>query len=154
MKRIIHHDVYIGILMILFSAFLFLKTRGLPEQSAFFPKIILSLFVFFGILILILGIKKTKEFSSLDDKKIEEEIFRISTIKTPMVALVIVLVYIAFLKIFGFFSSTSLFIIAFMYFYQVRSIKKIILTLIGINLCVYLLFVLQLNVSFPKGLLF
>jgi hypothetical protein len=129
-------------------------TGDMPEGSAFFPKIILTIFAFFGVLVFIQGVRKSKVYNSENAKKMEEEIFSFLKIKTPMAALLIVLVYVALLKILGFFSATSLFIIAFMYFYQVRSIKKIILTLIGVNVFVYLLFVLQLNVAFPKGLLF
>jgi len=141
--------------MVILSAFMYLRTYVMPTGAAHFPRIILTVFVLFGIWILIQGIKKTKAFNT-EGYQItsEDEYLTFSTIKLPMATLLIVIVYVAFIKLLGFFAITTIFIIGFMYFYQERNWKKIALTVFGIDLCIYLLFVLQLNVPLPKGLLF
>lgn len=147
MKKKLSHDVYIGILMIIFSVFMYLKTGDMPKGAATFPKLVLTTFAFFGFLIFLGGMKKTKNFNT---KEQNINLFQ----KNPMSVLLIVVIYVSMINLLGFFTSTSLFIIALMLFFRERRIKTIVLTLLGVDLFIYLLFVVQLNVLLPRGLLF
>lgn len=151
MKRTIHHDIYIGLIMLLFSVGMFVNTYKMPEGSAQFPKIILSLFTFFSLYILAFGIKKTKDLNSSNKN---EKSLSFQEVNTPLAIFLIIVAYVTIIKFLGFFIATTMFMIAFMYFYKVKSWKLIILNALGVNLFIYLLFVLQLNVRLPKGLFF
>ncbi len=159
MRRAVHQDVFIGIVMVIISVLLYAKSSTMPEGAAQFPTIILTLFSIFGLVITIGGVGKTRAANSkqAEEPKIadsREEVLSFSKIKMPFVSILIVAAYVILLSVLGFFVATSIFIIGFMMFYRVRSWKKIFLTVFCIDLFVYLLFIIQLNVPLPKGLLF
>ncbi|SET16765.1 Tripartite tricarboxylate transporter TctB family protein [Natronincola peptidivorans] len=156
MKRIIHHDIYIGTIMLLLSIAMFREVYTMPEGPAQFPKIILSLFAFFSLYVLFLGIKKTKVLNDkyADSSKEKEENLTFTEIKMPLLTFLVIAGYVVVISLFGFFAATTLFMVSFMWTFKVRSWKIMILNTLGINLFIYLLFVLQLNVRLPKGLFF
>lgn len=149
MKRL-HQDVYIGIGIIIVSIIFLLLSLDMPEGSSLFPKIILSLFGLFGIAIMVDGIRKGKD----SKKSTLEERFRISEAKLPFISLMLIIGYVLFIDLLGFFVSTTIFIIVFMFFYKLRNLKTMLITVVTLNIFMYFLFVYQLNLPLPQGLLF
>ncbi len=150
MKKQIHSDVYVGIIMLLFTIAGFALILRMPEGADIFPKVLFGLFGVFSILILLKGINQTKVLDPEDNAKA----MSLNEIKIPLIALSIVVIYSILIKIIGFFTATIVFIPSFMVFYRNKNIKTMLITIAGTIILVYLLFVKQLNVPFPKGILF
>ena len=142
MKRI---NLFIGIISLISSLGILISSNNMPAQSAMFPK---YLSIIFGILSICL-IAMSSKMKSEDDGK-TEKFFSVPMIK----GVILVLLYILLIQLMGFFIATSVFTIAFMVLYKEKSKKKMLATMIGINVFIYVLFVLQLNVPLPNGLLF
>ncbi|WP_180994066.1 tripartite tricarboxylate transporter TctB family protein [Bacillus sp. Marseille-P3661] len=152
----VHHDVFIGIVIILLSIVLYTKTFEFIGEAALFPRALLILFAIFAVYLIYNGLKKTKQMREgvevIYDG--EEEQLTFSLIASPMCTLGIVIVYVALINIIGFFPSTILFIISFLWYMGVKNWKVYLVTSIGLNLFIYILFVLQLNVQLPLGIFF
>lgn len=158
MKKRIHHDVWIGLVLIGFTFTFFFLTSNFPAQSAIFPRFFLIGLLFFSIMIVVAGVKKTARLgvgendkSELDEK---ETPIRPQELKLPMIGLGIILAYIVAIDTLGFFVSTTLFLVGFMLFLRIRNYLAIGLTTLGVDLFIYVLFVRQLKLTMPAGILF
>ena len=151
-KNIIHHDVYMSIAMLIFALIALARTTVFPAGAARFPRLILGFLIIFTLWNLYEGIKKTKAINA--EGTGADKVIKWPQLTLPMATFLIVVIYTALIGILGFFTATTLFILGFMYFYQVRKVTTILLTLVGTNVFIYLLFVYQLNVPLPKGFLF
>ena len=156
MNKSIHQDVYSGIVLLLITAIFYWQTFDLPDRAALFPEFILYVLMFFSVAIIVNGIRKTKkerdgeEVAQTDD----EERVTLSKIKMPLLMLSILVVYLIVLDIVGFFVTTSLLIALVLYILKVRKPLTYILTIVGVGLFIYVLFVYFLNVNLPQGILF
>lgn len=72
----------------------------------------------------------------------------------PILVFGFCVVYVILIKIIGFFTATTGFVVLTMWYLGVRKVITYIISVIGINLFIYLAFVMQLSVPLPKGLLF
>ena len=156
MLKSVHHDIYAGLVIAVMSLFFLLKTSELPERAALYPNLILYLFLFFAVLIIINGLKKSVEMKKdLEVPQAEdEERLTPTLIKGPVVLLIVVTGYVLLMGLLGFFASTALFMIAILYVLKLRSVKVYILTILFTLLFIYVLFVKLLNVFLPTGILF
>lgn len=140
----IRKDVYIGALLIIFSLFFLwqtMKIEKINSSAAIFPKIALSLMLFFSIIIFILGIKNTlKPQNSSQDLEIDWKVC-----KNPLTVAFITMLYLVLFNYIGFFFASAIYIPILMLFYGIRSIKTIIITDISLNLFIYFLFVIVLK---------
>lgn len=153
MKKIIHHDIYMGAGLLLISILAYVKATTMPDTGvATFPKMILILMIACSLFIVLGGMKKTKLLNAGKMKK--NSLITFGGTKLPLLSCSIIAVYAALINILGFFISTALFITVFMMFYRVKDVKKIILTIVGTTVFIYLLFSVQLNVQLPTGILF
>ena len=136
-------DVTIGIVIIIFSVLMMLPTRDMPDGAELFPRIILTCFIILGCLNIIAGLKKGKVIRNQKNN-----------IKNILITITAVLAYVLMIQFIGFFVSTVLFIVGFLYCFGQKKKSVIIFCIIGVCLFVYLLFIMQLNLTLPKGLLF
>jgi phosphatidylglycerophosphate synthase len=132
--------------MLAFSISFLIMTFDMPAGPSKFPRIILFFLLLFSGYILVTGIRKT-----LLKKDVERKFLNY---KHPLVTFFMIAIYVFLIDILGFFSSTSIFIAIFMLFYNVRKYRVVFLCVLGVNLFVYYLFVWQLNIQLPAGLLF
>ncbi|WP_099157000.1 tripartite tricarboxylate transporter TctB family protein [Virgibacillus ndiopensis] len=158
MQRI-HQDIYVSIIMFLVSIFLYIQTLDMNEDAVMAPRYLLYLLVFFAVLIVIGGIRKTKKMRAEvgDHNEMydgEEEPLTGKLLKSPMITLLAVIAYAVVIKFLGFFPATVLFIAGFLWALKVKDWKSYAFTIVGLNLFIYLVFILQLNVQLPKGILF
>ncbi len=63
MRKKIHQDIYISLVMFIISVLLYIQTFKMIEEAALFPRILLLLFAAFGVFILIGGIKKPRLYA-------------------------------------------------------------------------------------------
>ncbi len=160
MKAKLHHDVWISAALIIFSVAFFSLTISFPKQSAVFPRFFLVGLLLFSLIILAGGIRKTKLLKAADDKgncgKLQgkEKNITFDELKNPLVGLAFIIAYIALINILGFFVSTALFLASLMLKLKIKNYLLVALTTIGVTAFVYVLFVSQLKLIMPKGILF
>lgn len=158
MKITIHQDVYVGVIMLVFSFFIYREALAMHPEASLFPRVIIPVFAAFALLIVFSGVKKSKG----DTKKIqkdsngnkEEKTLTLESLKVPLSVSLIVVFYLILIDLLGFFVATFIFAVGLMYFCQMRNFKRIIFFAITINLFVYVLFVMQLNLRLPRGYFF
>jgi uncharacterized membrane protein len=138
-------NTIIGIISLLLSVTILITAQDMPGQSSMFPKYLAIIFGVLAVVLVGINIKNNEE----NQKKLEKFF-------VPLMAkgMSFILAYIILIEVIGFFVSTFIFTIGFMFMYKENSKKTMIVTALGINLFIYVLFVLQLNVPLPQGLLF
>lgn len=154
-KLRIHPDVIISVVAILFSAVLMLEIRDYPKDVRLFPMVFLLFFLFFMVVVLIRGIKKTVDKTKNVEAVPESEWWcKLETIRNPLITAAFIVVYVALIGIVGFYIASVLYMCSAMYYF---GSKKILLNLaisIGTMVFVYALITWQLSVSLPMGLIF
>ena len=147
--RNIHLDTFIGLLMLLVSGYFYYLTQEIPPEPAEFPKLVLIILMVFSLVIMSKGI-----LLSLQAKKKGQTVEQyFEKIRGPMFVYIALCVYVVLIELLGFFSSTTIASAFFMFLFGMRSYTKQFLVLIGINLFIYLLFVWQLKIVLPSGIL-
>lgn len=156
MANRIHQDVYVSLLFIIVSIFLYIKTFSLIDEAALFPRTLLILFAVLGVFILLGGLKKTKAQKNGETIVYEgdEASMDAQNLKSPVLTVIIVGLYVLLMTIIGFFPATVIFMAGFLAYMKVTSWKVYVLTITGLNLFIYLVFILQLNVQLPIGIFF
>lgn len=144
--RKLNIDIYLGAILILFSAYLYFESSKIKAESAKFPQIVILLLLALSMIVLVLGIRKTKK-PELTLKS--DTLLNLEVIQTPVMVFVLIAAYIAAMNLAGFFIATAIFVPVMMVYYGNKNIKAIIITDIALNLFVYLLFVKTLNVMLP-----
>jgi len=150
MKKRIHHDVYVGIFMAILTILGTLRTFTMPKGSDMFPQLLFALFGIFSISIIYKGIKE----SVVMTQEGRQDEITMKGLKLPFAALGIATVYTILVKYLGFFASTIIYIPAFMYFYRYKKVPIMVMSVAGTLVFIYLVFIKQLNVPFPAGILF
>lgn len=153
MRKNVHHDLWIGSLMCLGAVVLLLRTRVMPSGAAQFPKVILGCFIAFGLWIVYKGIVKTLLLRKGLDEKVKDKPLKLMQMARPMACLLGVIAYVAIIKITGFFVASTIFSLVFMWLYGLRSVKKMLVITFGMDVFLYVLFVMQLKVQLPEGML-
>jgi len=145
-KQKINIDVWLGIILTLFSGVFLYESFKLHVEAGQFPKIIFTVLLILSVLLTVLGVWKTihPELTLKSDT-----LFNAKVIQTPVIVFFIIAAYILLIKFIGFFISTILFVPAIMLYYGAKSIRTILLTDILLNLFVYVLFVKLLHVALP-----
>lgn len=157
MTRRMHQDAIVGLMIIIFSITFFTQTFKMTSDAAIYPQGILIIFALFGASILLSGMKKTTKIKTGKDDQYpegEEERLHWKVLKSPMSAFTMIALYILLINITGFFSATTVFVLFFMRYIGAKGWVTYVSTTVGFNLFIYLLFVMQLNVQLPRGILF
>lgn len=144
MKKL-HQDVYVGIVMVLFSVWATMYGAAINGEPGMVPTGLAVIMLLFSAYILADGIKKTRkadgEFKySLAWNKIDVSILAYGAI----------ILYIILFYILGYFSATFLFLVGMMKFLKVGSWKKVLLISITTVICLYLLFVVLFSVNMAR----
>lgn len=145
----IHLDTFIGLLIFLVSGCFYYLTLDIPPEPAEFPRLVIIILMVFSLVIMSKGVL----LSVRANKKglIVERYFE--RIRGPMVVYFSLCVYVLLIEFLGFFTSTTIASAFFMILFGMRSYKRIFFVLSGINVFIYLLFVWQLKIVLPSGIL-
>ena len=73
--------------------------------------------------------------------------------KLPLLGYALIVVYILLIDVLGFFVSTTIFMVGYMLFLKMRKPLTLMLVTLGVDVFVYFLFVMQLKLNLPSGLL-
>jgi len=153
-------DRYIGIILIIFSAFMYTQTFKFPPAmlgtlgAGFFPKILFTLLGLAGLGLIIGSFIQNK-------KRPLEKTFslRVALQRHSLVILsfVLVFIYIVAMHFLGFLWATLGFMISLMWFLSPRKIKSLPLIIIiswGLTLFIYYSFLKLLQIFLPEGVVF
>lgn len=67
MKKVLHHDIYIGGILMAFAAFFFILTGEFPKESSYFPRFFTCALILISALIIWQGVQKTRLLQQGED---------------------------------------------------------------------------------------
>lgn len=154
MKKHIHYDVFVGLVLIAVSFALFPMTLKFPDTAGLFPQFILTVLCILGAYTLFHGVYQTKrERKMMEDGQEVTSIFNWQANKLPMAGYVMIVLYILAIKPIGFFVCTTVFMVIYMLFLNMRKPLVLVLVTLGVDCFIYFLFVVQLKLNLPSGIL-
>ncbi len=153
MKKTMHHDIYIGGILLALSTFFLVLTGSFPKQSAYFPRFFTCLLIVLSAVIIWEGIRKTAKLHKGMTAESGENPITLREIALPMSGFAMIVFYVAAIPIIGFFVATGIFLLTSMWLLKIRSILMILLSTVGVEAFIYFLFIVQLKLSMPSGLL-
>lgn len=145
MKRRLHDDVYVGTVITVIFAILFLYSSTIQTTEArVYPRLCLGVCMIAGVVIFLQGLKKSK----VDAEQIVRALDW-KTVQTGAVCMLYFGLYALLYYLFGYMIATAVFLITFMRYLHVKSWKKILLVAAGYMLVSYIVFGLgfKLNVT-------
>lgn len=143
-------DIGVVAFMYAVCAFFYVYSFQLSEGSKSYPKFTIALLFFLTTLYLVRMILAARKFGV---EKGTDEVFAGFKPAQFFVCVALTIAYFFMMKYLGFFTSTVIFMAAALLYLKVPLIQSGI-TLVAINLLIYLAFVRFLGVKLPAGLLF
>ena len=131
-------------------AFFYVYSFELSDSSKSYPRFTIILLFGLTTLYLIQMVLRARKFgveSGVD------EIFEGFQAKQFFVSFALVVIYFFMMKFLGFFSATTIYLVAALVYLRVPVVHSVI-TVVGVDAMIYLAFVMFLGVKLPKGLLF
>lgn len=154
MKKHIHEDLLMSLFFIIVGLMFFLNSGGLSPDTTYFPLLCARVMMVLCIPVLIHGVKET---ITMNRKEADgDTTFQISwkELKGPVLTFLMIIGYALCISFIGFFISTFVFMMAFMYIQNYRKLISMLVITVGFEALVWLVFVFQLHLRLPKGLLF
>ena len=133
-------DRIISIIFMLIGSIFYYKSFSYPHESTIYVRFILIILMFLSVLLFIWP-KQQKKQSLI-------ELFS----KQRIMALLLTIAYIILIPIIGYFVSTFIFLITFMWSYNHKGLPKYLMIAAGASIGIYVLFQKFLTVWFPTGL--
>lgn len=143
-------EVWLGLGLVLFSLFFLQQCGNLNQNAAQYPKIILTVLLVLSAALLLQGIFYTFNPERYDKRygKSNKSI-QWSVVTHPLFVFGATAIYLVLFHFINFFVATAVFIPLIMWIFGNRKVLHMLLTVIGLELFVYLVFVQLLNVYFP-----
>ena len=154
MKKVLHHDIYIGGILMAFAAFFFILTGEFPKESSYFPRFFTCVLILISALIIWQGVQKTRRLWQGEGAESGDAPITGHELRQPMTGLIGIVAYIAAISLIGFFVSTGLFLLTYMWCLKIRSIPMLLISTLAVEVFIYVLFVMQLKLTMPAGILF
>lgn len=133
-------DRVAGVILLLICTGLFYEGWRYPADSRLFPLSLLT-FLMIGAIVMIVRPAEASKGERGDPKRI-------------LLTTLLCIAYVALVEIVGFFVASALFMAVFMAMVGMRKPLIYIVAIVGVNVGLYLLFVWQLKVPIPIGILF
>lgn len=141
--RNIHANVWIGGVLIILSAIFYgMAGKFVNPSAAVWPRAVLVGIIILSALLVLNGVKQTAAHA-------DPGLIPLDIIKGPMAALLVIVVYAILMKFTGYFVSTAIFLPFGMFALGQRNWKAILGVTVGLELFVYVLFVMQLQLRMP-----
>jgi putative tricarboxylic transport membrane protein len=158
-------DAVIALIIVATSILLLFNTMGIPTPPivplgpAFYPRILLALLLIMGMILFVLDISKRQLLGEGkgDKKKALKDKEGYIRYKKVIWSFIAFGLYILFIPIIGFYSSTAIVLVILQGILGYREPKQIplfFMTSMITTVCIYLIFERYLMVVFPKGPLF
>lgn len=133
-------DRIAGVILLLICTGLFYEGWSYPADSRLFPLGLLT-FLMIGAIVMIVRPARASKEEQGNPKKV-------------FLTTLLCVAYVALVEVLGFFVATALFMAVFMAMLGLKKPIVYIAAIVGVNLGLYLLFVWQLKVPMPPGILF
>ena len=148
-SKFLSNDIVIGALGAIISVVFVVQALKFLEVSKYFPSFCLFALLLFSVILITEGVVKTVKVRRGEADYTASEIK-----KKPYILATYVILYVICVDKIGYFISSLIFVPCCMYFFGQRKIKIMGLVTVGILAFLYWLFVYQLNLNLPAGLLF
>ncbi len=139
-------DLVIGIVCAAVGIWAWIISLQFPATTQMYTHVALGAFIGLSAILIV--------WSVIHAKVPGGEVVQPAIFKNPMLTFVMILVYVLLLDKIGFFVASAVFMLGFMWFMGYRKPLTMILTTVGMLGFIYLLFVYELHVSLPEGILF
>lgn len=136
----LNRDRVAGLIILLVCTWLFYEASLYPFDSRVFP-VGLLIFMMICAIIMIARPAGTSGGQEGNPKKV-------------LITILLCLAYVLIVDVLGYFLASALFMAVFMAMMGLRNPLVYIAAIAGVNLCLYLIFVWQLKVPVPSGILF
>ncbi len=146
-------DIIIFFFLCLISIFLYSKTLEFPDGAEIFPQVMI-IFIFLISAYQILASFLRKQAFKTDEQVAKEKQIDKKELYNPYLIFIFSVIYALLIKTIGFFTATVIFVAGSAFYLGTRNIKSIVISAFGISIFIYFLFVTQLHVPLPKGILF
>ena len=141
--RNIHANVWIGGVLIILSAIFYgMAGKFVNPSAAVWPRAVLVGIIILSALLVLNGMKLTAAHA-------DPGLIPLDIVKGPMAALLDIVIYAVLMKFTGYFVSTAIFLPFGMFALGQRNWKAILGVTVGLELFVYVLFVMQLQLRMP-----
>lgn len=147
-KRVYKQDIIAGVVIILLGISAFVMALSMPGNASMFPKIVSSGLMILGVLLILTSMDKIKK--NVDT---EEKAASIGEFKSPVMVLGLLILYVLGVIYIGFYISTPIMLVCYMFFMGIKNIKTILVTTAVVMIFVYCLFTMQLGVPLPAGII-
>lgn len=139
----IHANAWIGLFLIVLSVVFYVMAGSFSNPAAaVWPRALLVIITILSTMLLIQGIRLTNQNA-------DTEMPSLDLLKGPMVAIVLIAAYAVLMNYTGYFISTAIFLPIGMFALGQRNWKAIIGVTLGLELFIYVLFVMQLKLRMP-----
>lgn len=141
--KTIHPDVWIGGVLIVLSVIFYVMAEQFSNpDAAMWPKAILIGIIILSAMVTVHGLKLTQPRTN------QSQILP-RGLAGPLFALLAIVLYAVLMNFTGYFVSTAIFLPLGMFFLGQRNWKAILGVTVGLELFVYVLFVVQLQLRMP-----
>ncbi len=141
--KTIHPDVWIGGVLIVLSVIFYVMAGQFSNpDAAMWPKAILIGIIILSAMVTVHGLKLTQP-------KTNQSQILPQGLAGPFFALLAIVLYAVLMNFTGYFVSTAIFLPLGMFFLGQRNWKAILGVTVGLELFVYVLFVVQLQLRMP-----
>ncbi|MGI5962861.1 MAG: tripartite tricarboxylate transporter TctB family protein [Lawsonibacter sp.] len=148
MERTRIQDLVIGLIVSGIGIFGVINALGMPDGTRPYTLVVTGIFTFLGLILTGRSIYFRKKPSH------DCGVVTVKEMINPMIAFLMILAYTLLLDVVGFFVTSGVFMLVMMVWMGYRKIPQMVLTTAIMLGFIYVLFVYQLKVALPSGILF
>lgn len=149
-------DMYLALVIILFSIVVYVGTLSYPHESAYFARFILFLLAFLGCALLVKEIRRQTSSAGLPkaDQGETVPVWNRPTFRKVAMMMAFSVIFVLILSKVGFFVTTVFYLPAMIWLLGIKKPATIALSTGFVVFFIFLIFRIFLKVPFPEGLLF
>lgn len=140
-------DVFIGLILIVFSVAAMVNAQTFPTAAKRFPMIACTLLIVLSLILVVRGLRRSTAIRKSGGTI--PRLFPWNTAKYALITFLLTGIYITLVERIDFFIATIIFVPAMMIFMRVKKKWVIILSTAGITLFCWFMFVNQLHIRMP-----
>jgi cytochrome c oxidase assembly factor CtaG len=144
-------DRIIAVIIATFSLWLYRVADEFPEGTDTFPKLLLATLILLAALMFAQSFRRRPGSLHADEKTKKVSA---SSFVHPAITFLACVAFVALVPVLGYFTSGVLFSAAMMFYLGTRRMHTFLISIAGVMLFIYILFIMQLRVPVPRGLLF
>lgn len=147
-RQVFRQNLVAGLAVVAVGVVAFALTFGMPGNAPVFPRVASALLAVLGCALFAVNLKAWRNNADGTRQSVEWGSFLY-----PAHSMAIALAYVLAIPHLGFYFSTAVMMIVYMFYLGARSIKSISLVTAVVLVVVYLVFTFQLGVPLPSGII-